>query len=96
MDFYKKEHAKSKDSRKDFRVKKLIIKKEAKVYVYDEYIILKVNKSELIFGLRYIQEIYINVTNKIPLNELFKLAKKKKIYLIDRFGYLVGEIKCKN
>ncbi|NPA88509.1 MAG: hypothetical protein GXO01_07330 [Epsilonproteobacteria bacterium] len=91
---YQRDDAKSKNSGKNIGAKKLIIKKEAKIFAFDEYMIVRVGGSDMIFGYRHIDEVYINVTNKVPLNILYKLSTKKKVFLIDRFGYIVGELKC--
>lgn len=77
---------------RDFKLKKLIIKKNAKIYPKKDYLII-VDEDELIIGYRYISEIYINADNSVPLKYLIKLASKKKVFIIDNFGYIIGEIK---
>ena len=52
-----------------------------------------IDDGELILGYRYISEVYITVHNSVPLRYLYKLAKRKKVFLIDENGYIVGEVK---
>ena len=81
------------NSKRDFNPKRIIIKnKFAKIYPKRDYLII-VDDEELIIGYRYILEVYISVHNSVPLKYLYKLAKKKKVFLIDEHNYLVGEVK---
>ena len=84
------------NSKRSFKPKRIIIKNpKAKIYPKRDYLIV-VDDNELILGYRYILEVYISVHNSVPLRYLYKLALKKKVFLIDENGYIVGEVKCQN
>lgn len=79
-------------SKGDIEPKRIIIKNRfAKIYPKKDYLVI-VDENELVIGYRYILEVYINVNNSVPLRFLYSLAKKKKVFLIDARGYVVGEI----
>jgi len=84
------------DSKRSFEPKRIIIKNsKAKIYPKRDYLVI-IDDNELILGYKYISEIYISIHNSVPLKYLYKLALKKKVFLIDEYGYIVGELKCQN
>ncbi|EDM23136.1 hypothetical protein [Caminibacter mediatlanticus] len=72
--------------------RKLIIKSSAKIYPKKDYLII-VDDGEFIIGYRYFSEVYVSVANSVPLKYLYRLALRKKVFLIDKDGYIVGEVK---
>jgi hypothetical protein len=82
----------SNNSKRDIATKRVIIKnKNAKIYPKKDYVII-LDDKEIILGYRYIKEFYISIHNSLPLKYLYRLAKNKKVFLIDENGYIVGEI----
>ena len=93
MEKHKRIFRNTKYPKRDFKPQRIIIKNRfAKIYPKRDYLVI-VDDNELIIGYRYISEIYITVYNSMPLRYLYKLAKKKKVFLIDENGYIVGEVK---
>ena len=75
-----------------FEPKRVIVKNRfAKIYPKQDYVVI-VDDNKFVIGYRYIKEFYISVHNSVPLRFLYKLAKIKKVYLINEIGYVVGEI----
>ena len=92
MEKYQRISRNSQNSKRDFKPKRIIVKnKFAKIYPKRDYLII-IDDEELIIGYRYILEVYISVHNSVPLRYLYKLAQKKKVFLIDENGYIVGEV----
>ena len=54
-----------------------------------------VDEGELILGYRYVKEFYVSIHNSVPLRFLYRLAKIKKVFLIDEKGYVVGEVNAR-
>ena len=93
MEKHKRIFRNTSNTKRNFKPQRIIIKnKFAKIYPKRDYLII-VDDSELIIGYRYISEIYITIHNSMPLRYLYKLAQKKKVFLIDENGYIVGEVK---
>jgi hypothetical protein len=79
-------------SKRDIITKRVIIKNRfAKIYPKKDYVVI-VDDGEIILAYRYVKEFYISVYNSLPLRFLYKLAKKKKVFLIDEKNYIVGEV----
>jgi hypothetical protein len=80
------------DTKRDFETKRVVIRnRSAKIYPKKDFVLI-LDEEEIILGYRYIKEFYITIHNSIPLKFLYKLAKIKKVYFIDEYGYIVGEI----
>ena len=76
-------------------MKKILIFKESsiKLDVYSDYIVVKKNSLESVFGFRYIAELYINKNIELSLKDSIVLAKNFKLFLIDRYGNILAEVK---
>jgi len=92
MENNKRVSGKFKDSKRGFTPKRVIVKNRyAKIYPKRDYVVI-LDDEEIIIGYRYIKEFYISIHNSLPLRFLYRLAKTKKVYLIDENGYIVGEV----
>ncbi|MEO1958350.1 MAG: hypothetical protein ABGX23_02230 [Nautiliaceae bacterium] len=95
MERNKKFFGESQNPKRDFTPKRVIIKNRfAKIYPKNDYVVI-VDEEELVIGYRYIKEFYISVYNSLPLRFLYKLAKIKRVFLIDERGYIVGEVNAR-
>jgi len=70
----------------------IIRNKNAKIYPKKDYVVI-LDNSEVILGYRYIEEFYIHKDSSLPLKYLLKLLEKRKVFLIDGFGNILGEVK---
>ena len=75
-----------------YRRKKLYIKADAKVEVYERYIkVIKHNESFVVSFIN-IYALYIQYGVQMTLLECMRAAKKCKLFVVDKRGYVVGRV----
>ncbi|WP_151899673.1 hypothetical protein MLC52_09915 [Sulfurimonas sp. NW15] len=72
-------------------MKQIIVIKNSKtkLHVKQNYMIVDDN----VIAYRYIKSLYINKLLNISISECLKLSSIFKVFFIDRYGNLLGEVK---
>jgi hypothetical protein len=74
--------------------KELIFKNpNTKIKVSKDYIQFNSNGLPLLLSYKHINNVYINKSIKILLNDLYRLSQKVPVYIIDHNGYILSSIK---
>ena len=71
--------------------KKVVIRSKAQVRAYEEYLLIR-SERESVISYRYIYSIFLYLGVEISLRDLYRLAKRFRVYLIDGRGYLIGKV----
>ena len=72
----------------------LIIKdRSTSLEIHKEYMVLNFCDNETVVSFRYIDKLYINKHIDIKSYELVYLASILKLFIIDRFGNILVEVK---
>ena len=58
---------------------------------YEEYLLIRSDRESVI-SYRYIYSIFLYLGVEISLRDLYRLAKRFRVYLIDGRGYLIGKV----
>ena len=75
-----------------YRRKKLFIKADAKVEIYERYIkVIKHNESFVVSFIN-IYALYIQYGVQVTLRDCMRAAKQCKLFVVDKRGYVVGRV----
>lgn len=71
----------------------ILLKSKTKIKPFSKYLIISVDGISTIISYKHINNIYINKTIDITLNELYKISKQFPTFIIDQNGYIIASIK---
>jgi hypothetical protein len=76
-------------------MKQIVILKDSKttIKIYQDYMVITKDNTEGVVAFRYIKELYINKNIELSIKECVDLSKIFKIFLIDRYGNVLVEVK---
>ena len=72
-------------------MKQIVVIKDSSTSLYIDKDYIVVNSNNII-AFRYIKALYLNKNIDINISKCLKLARCFKIYFIDRFGNIIGNI----